>query len=1438
MEKPAVQVKLRQAGKTPFRIENLTLRDLRADLKISDNRINIDNLKALPQSGGQIIGSGQVNSRVKNGQTEWQPFQLQLTAQAVDAQPWLPAQFKHQLPTVLPLSGQTQVKGELADPQTWQAQAQVSLPLYGGTVQSQNFAYQGGDWQGDFQLHQLPVTAVAKALPTFIQPAINQGQLTAQVNLQGQQGDLNQLIAKGNAQVSLPQGGLTIPQFQLQQGQWQTTVNGTNLPARTLIPSPGKPSQGQLSGQIVVQGRLDQPATEIKTTGRGRWQVAQGSIQLAQFQLQRGQWQGAFSAQSFQVKALPMTVTQGRSGWVDGRLAVQGDVDQTPDQWQLFGAGQWRSPQGTVKVRGASLENQRFATQLTTTGIDWQQLDISQPGQVRGNVQLAGTWTGQTPHLSQVEGQLTSQSGWQTLKNPVQVAFNWQGNALNLDRLHSQGLDAQGQLTIPIASVQPGFDFVRNIQQLNLQVQAQQLPLSRFVPSPAAAPILGRLDFNGQVTGSGTQPNLQGQLAIAGLRLGDYRFSPWLTGQVQKNTQGLQLALQGQDETLRLSLDGQQQPTSVFFERRDLKLTGVRSEGQLFLTAQGLPLTALQASLPLAIAFNPSLSPNVRSALTQVQQQPLAGQLSGNFQIDLAQKTAIGTRVNVKDHRWGSFRGNDLTANFRFGQGQLSVENSRLRYGKSTFLMQGKANFQGETPQWAGAISFRDSRIEDILETLHLFEWQDLQRGQQPPTYAKAKDLYDESQDPQQPLASVGNGSASFYDQLNQLSASKAHLVRPTEAVKPLPELSDLKGNFEGKVTAQSNGIEPIAAQFNLQGKDWQWGDYQLEQLTLAGRWQGEAIAVEPLELRTGDQFLRIDGELSPTAQTGQLQIHSVPLAPLVTLFNLPDHLRPEGSVFADFRLSGTRQDPQFQGKLQIQDSRFQNLVLQGTEGNFRYQTGRLAFQLQSVVNQQTEPLILEGSAPYVFPFASQLPESDQFSVALRLKNDSLSLLSLATNQQLTWLNGEGKVDLRLFGRLDPQNQTLHQLQGLGEITLKDAAIASQFLPNTPLTQVNGQIFADLNAIQVAHLSGKISGGDLAISGTLPLQNPLPNTDQTLQLSLNNLAVDIPRIYQGAMAGNVEVTGTAIAPKIGGQLDLFDGNILLGSSLPTIATAPSSPPQRNGIEFQGLTLNLTDNIRVQNLPFLDFAAIGSLSLFGPVNQLQPQGQIDLKGGQINLFASQLRLDSSETNRVYFLPGRGLDPYLDLHLTSSASETDRNNSLIRNPLSSEIDQPFSATQESLQTIRIKAQIVGQASDLKNSIQLTSTPRRSEQEIITLLGGGFINTLGQDSTQTTVGLANLAGSAVLGTVQGQIGEALGLSEFLIFSTPLINEKDRLQGNQIGVAAEAGIDLTQQLGVSIQKVINADRPPQWGLRYRINENTVIRGSSNFQDDSRGVI
>ncbi|QUS60381.1 translocation/assembly module TamB domain-containing protein [Synechocystis sp. PCC 7338] len=1365
LENPQIKVDLQKAGKNPLQIENLALQDLQAHLDLEGDRVVVKNFQALPRSGGNLSGSGQIQVRRKGNNLDWQPFQLQIQANKVDVKPWLEGDLSTPLPSVLPLSGQAQITGKLSEPRTWEAQAQANVSLAGGLLKTEDFVYQGGQWQGHFQLQNLSLGNLDTA---SIPDSLKQGKLQAQVWAQGNQKYQSPLQLQGQGQVTLPQGAVAIDQFQLQ----------------------GK------------------------------------------------QWQGVFAAKNIALATLP-GMDRSWSGTLTGNWTGQGHLDQPMHQWNLVGSGQWHSPQGTVDIQQFRVEEENFSAQLSTEGIDWQALRISQPGQVAGRLNLTGEWTGETAQLKNLKGNLTSSQGWQLLSDPVTVAFDWQGSQLKLSQLRSKGLQAQGNVQIAIAGVKPGFDPQGATQAMDLQVEAAGFPLAKIIPTPQAASWSGNLDFKGQVTGSGSQPQWQGQLAVHRLQLGKFKFVPHLSGEVKKDLEGIQLALQGEGEQIRLSLDPKQQPTAVLWERGPWQLAGQKQTNQWSLTARSLPLEALQNSLPLALTLVSHGDNSLTDSLAKLQSQPWGGELSGHFQLDLAKKTAIATRVNIQQPRWGNFSAQNLAGNFRYGQGQLTVDSGRLRHGQSTVLIQGQADFQGDQPRWGGEISFRQSRIEDVLTALQLFTWEDFGRDFQPPSYGTAKDLYgamgqDLDQENLPPLVSVGNALDDLATQFKQLALSETSLTSTETNQDSLPDLEQLRGQLQGKITVEKRGDSPLAADFSLLGQQWQWGDHGLEQLQLAGRWQEDNLSLAPLELRSGDRFLRVTGSLGPQGQQGQIQLHQLPLGPLAKILHFPAHLAPEGDVFADFRLQGSRQNPQFQGKVQIKDNRFGPLALEKTEGDFSYQAGRLDFQLQSLVNSLTEPLQLQGSVPYVFPFASQAPNSNHFSLALKLKNDSLKLINLFSHGQLSWLSGQGEVDLALLGRLDPYNQTLYQLQGLGEITIQNGAIAAEMLPNKPLTQVNANIVADLNTLQVTNLTGQISGGSLAMVGSLPLQNPLPNLDQGLRLSLNNLAVDVPNLYQGALGGLVQITGTAIAPQVGGQLALGNGNISVGQTLPALG---SGAPSHRGLRFNNLNLVLAENVRVQNLPFLDFAAGGQVTLNGTPQNLRPEGEIKLKGGQVNLFASQLRLDNNQNNSVYFLPQRGLDPYLDLYLLSSVSETSRNITN-RSPLSSEVPEPFTATQDSLQTVRIQAHINGYASEINQNIQLTSTPRRSSQEIITLLGGGVLSTLGQDSTQTTVGLANLAGSAVLGPVQGRIGEALGLSEFRIFSTPLMNEGDRLQGNQIGVAAEAGIDLTPQLGVSVQKIINSDRLPQWGLEYRVNDSTVIRGSSNFQDDSRGIV
>ncbi len=181
-------------------------------------------------------------------------------------------------------------------------------------------------------------------------------------------------------------------------------------------------------------------------------------------------------------------------------------------------------------------------------------------------------------------------------------------------------------------------------------------------------------------------------------------------------------------------------------------------------------------------------------------------------------------------------------------------------------------------------------------------------------------------------------------------------------------------------------------------------------------------------------------------------------------------------------------------------------------------------------------------------------------------------------------------------------------------------------------------------------------------------------------------------------------------------------------------------------------------------------------------------------------------------------------------------------------SSEIlDTPDFNRYGSVQTVRIQARVQGPASVLSEnlfqeseSLQLTSSPPRSPAEIVSLIGGNFVSNLGQGNG--ALGLANLAGSALLTNVQSVIGNALGLSDFRLYPAFAPNSSDsrnaRRGSSNLDLVMDAGIDITRNLGASIQKVLTTDQPAQFGLRYRLSDQFTVRGSSDFSGDSRAVI
>lgn len=325
------------------------------------------------------------------------------------------------------------------------------------------------------------------------------------------------------------------------------------------------------------------------------------------------------------------------------------------------------------------------------------------------------------------------------------------------------------------------------------------------------------------------------------------------------------------------------------------------------------------------------------------------------------------------------------------------------------------------------------------------------------------------------------------------------------------------------------------------------------------------------------------------------------------------------------------------------------------------------------------------------------------------------------------------------------------------------------------------------------------------------------------------------------------VTGTALAPVIGGRITLSDGRIIIPAQEAQVATTAATPAPatvnpfvRNSTaftppQFSDLQVVLGDRLRATYDPVLNFLVQGNLLVGG--TQVNPllEGVVRLRSGQVNLFTTQFNLVRNHANTAVFDPSRGLDPILDVRLVTSVPEVTRFPNLQNSPFppSEIVDAPSAGDFGALQTVRVQASVTGPASQVFNNLELTSSPSRSETEILALLGG-----IGNLQASATTALASIAGSSVLSAFQTFINDTLGagVTDFRLFPTTIISGDART--TTLALAAELGIDLTDSLSVSVLQLLTVSEPPQLGLRYRLTDQLLLRGSTNFSDESRAVL
>ncbi|MEN9245361.1 MAG: translocation/assembly module TamB domain-containing protein, partial [Thermostichales cyanobacterium SRBZ-1_bins_19] len=1111
-----------------------------------------------------------------------------------------------------------------------------------------------------------------------------------------------------------------------------------------------------LLGSFVGQGQVDR--LELEGV-RGQFRVRQGEVSLRGLEARLGEGRiqgegdgGSLSWRADNLDLAGLAATYGTVLPLDlGRLQGQGQVDlgtgQVQGTWnlqggELTGTGALDWHQGRLSLSGS--------TQLPQGSVQAQVL--WDPETIQANLDLAGIPVAGGVLAGQVQGtvptgnltlgaarlQAQGQLQLEQLRDPLQVRAVWDGKGITGQLNHPWG-QVQGQVEVDAQR------FSLGAVQANWQIT--QLPLQAL---PIPLDLSGTFNGAGTVAGSLERLRGEGRAELQDLRVAGVGFHPRLQGSLAWD-QGLGQAvvdLRGGKDRLALRWQGSR--PEQFLVQRGATLAEGRGDGErLQMTLTGVPLAWLQGIVP--------------------QLPPLDGDLEGQVDWDWGSQSAAG-RVAVARVNWGGLQAESLQGQFRYRPEQLDLEDLSLSLLNSRYQLAGQVML-GQTPQFNLRLLSGQGSLEDWVQTFGWRDWQDLrERGLSLPALGPARELE------VTPLSVLGLALLEQIQRYEQILAQLAELAQQQSQL-PLPPLRSLRGSFQAQATL-SGSLDDPRLTFAVRGQDWSLADRQssfaLDEVQASGSLSNGTLVLAPLQLRYDNRRASFRGSLAPDQQQGSLVIEGMPLEILQPF--LPRLVRVRGDLDLNADVSGSLNHPQITGQASLRNGRLNQIPLESGTARFQYQNAQLNLDSTFFLNPQA-PIRLNGQIPLALPFSQDIPNPDSLNLSLKLENDGLELVNLLTTA-IRWEGEQEDLDLTIRGSLT--NPTL-----LGSLRVRGGSLRlPQFAE--PIQDIAGEIQFNADQIHVTGLTGTWQQGSLRAEGVLPIniaaqgQEELP--EQPLTLTLENLRLDTP-LYQGQARGALSVHGRLLNPLLGGEVILDQGVVDLGN-LPQPQPGQSAEAGVFQPEWNGLILRLGSPADVRH-PLFRFIARGEVALFGPLAQPQPSGVITLDRGQVNLFATSFRLDRSRPNTVTF--DRNFDPLLDLRLTTQLTEFFR-------PTAAGL--AFDANRNLLgsqQTIQVRADVKGRASDLAandprtNIIQLSSTPFRSRDEIIGLMGGNAIAGLAADN-----GLVGLAGSALFFTIQDTLIETFGLDDVRL--GPVVQPtRDGSRGRfSVGLELEGAKDL----------------------------------------------
>jgi len=1426
LDNPQINITAKSTQTTT--VDQVKISRLQTELSVQGTQLKIENFQGTPETGGTVTAKGTLNLSGNR--------QIALNFEVKEVSGEIIRPYQENLPDDLgTLNASGEITGALSDWKSLKGQGTANLAIADGTVTLPQLQLAQGRLQAQINVNALQPEQLSEQVPPQLQ-----NPLSGEFRLDAEIADFSpeKLRVTGSGSLSIPQGELAATDLNLNQGQLTADLQLSNIPIALLAPQTPPEFNELLSAQFQVNADIEEFAlNQIQGTGSGSI-TTKGShqnqqIALNNLRLNQGNWEGNLQANNLNLSPfLPNLPPQFQNTLIDTQLNARGTLENlTPAGITVQGTA--RASQiagGSVTADVLRLDEGAFQIVATPKDVQLSQLSDQLRGKLAGEVSVKGTLDNLTPAGMTGQANLNLSEGLALITNPLSTRLSWDGQQVILEEAQAENFFAEGIVELDFD--QQGQEIV---EQINLTVDAQQLDLEELpFPQPQAVgqiDVQGFADFSGTITGNLIQPEAEGSMRLQNFGVEGFTFDPEMTGGIQVNAaQGVRLNLIGKSEIpdrIELALSSPQpnrllplEPVSFFIKRDDAIAQGTRQNDTLEVNLDEIPLDLLKDVAPLP---------------AQLANQPASGTLEGTLGINLNTYDLSG-ELALLQPTLGRFNSDRATADFTYFDKILNVQEATVIEQESEYRASGRLNLSEPTPEFQANLNIEQGRIQDILSALQLFELSDINPNFVNPDYGKAEDL---------DIAPVGFANQSIQTQLRRFSEIKALLAQMRaneDTVTAIPPLNSAQGNFTGNLSVQgtSFNLQDIQGELNLEGDAWQWGPYQAQSVTAKGNLDNGVITLLPVRFASGESFINLSGTIGGQNQSAQLQVNQIPIAVLQNIIEVPDFIGVSGFVNGTATVAGKQDNPTARGELSVEQATLNQTPIETIQGSFSYNDSQLNFFAEGLLSEESDPLTVSGDIPYQLPFAIVPPPSEDLNIEINLQDDGFALLDVVTNERLTWQGGEGTVNLAINGPFNLENFQFDQLNTTGVVTLSEASIGTAVLPQ-PLTNINSRVNFNFNQLTVEQFNADFGGGQVTATGGLPLFNPAVTT-KSLDLSLEDLTLNLPDLYEGDVAGEINIAQSAIEPAIGGAITLSDGEVILAGQNSESAANGAANNNPSNVTFRDLNIQLGEDLNVVRPPIMNFLAAGDLTLNGSLGNLRPQGTITLERGQVNLGPTQFRLARGYEQTATFIPTQGLDPTLNVRLVTSVAETSGN--LSNDRAVTEASTGINAGVGTLQSVQVEALVQGRASELQpgslrannDVLTLSSDPNRSETEILALLGGGLTSGFGQGNT--ALGLANLAGSTFLGRFQNTIGDALGLSEFRIFPTLIPTETEEGEGEEttdstLGFAAEAGVDLSNDLSVSVLTIFNAEQPFQYSIRYRLSDDILLRGSTDLSDN-----